>query len=146
MQLNIKKIYDDAQIPKYGSEFAAGLDMYSYSDYEILPRTRQLVSTGISLSWEGDESRNYYLRVAPRSGLSVKNNIDVGAGVIDYDYRGEVFVCLINNDNTKTFYVKKDDRIAQLVPTRTCIFSKIREVDVLSETERGVGGFGSTGK
>ena len=145
MQLNIKKIYDDANIPKYGSEYAAGLDLYSYADYDILPKTRQLVSTGISLSWEGDEARNYYLRVAPRSGLSVKNNIDVGAGVIDYDYRGEIFVCLINNDNTKTFYVKKNDRIAQLVPTRTCIFSEIREVDVLSDTMRGECGFGSTG-
>jgi dUTP pyrophosphatase len=145
MQLNIKKIYGDANVPKYGSEYAAGLDLYSYVDYDILPRTRQLISTGISLSWEGDEARNYYLRVAPRSGLSVKNNIDVGAGVIDYDYRGEIFVCLINNDNTKTFYVKKNDRIAQLVPTRTCVFSEIKEVDVLSDTMRGAGGFGSTG-
>ena len=101
MKLNIKKLYDDAIIPQYGSEFAAGLDINSYINIDIKPCERKLISTGISLSWEGKESAKYYLRVAARSGLSVKYNIDIGAGVIDYDYRGEIIICFINNDNTK---------------------------------------------
>jgi dUTP pyrophosphatase len=97
MKLNIKKLQNDIVLPKYGSEYAAGLDICSSTDCNIEPNTRKLIPTGISISWEGDNDQKYYLRVAPRSGLSVKNNIDIGAGVIDYDYRGEIFICFINN-------------------------------------------------
>ena len=146
MKLNIKKLYDDAIIPQYGSEFAAGLDINSYINIDIKPCERKLISTGISLSWEGKESAKYYLRVAARSGLSVKYNIDIGAGVIDYDYRGEIFICFINNDNTNTYSIKKGDKIAQLILTRIELFSDIEQVDLHSVTKRGSDGFGSTGK
>jgi dUTP pyrophosphatase len=101
MNLNIKKLSENIVLPSYGSAFAAGLDVSSSDDYVVLPRSRIVVSTGISVSWNGEDCNNYYLRVAPRSGLSVKNNIDIGAGVIDCDYRGEIKVCFINNDNEK---------------------------------------------
>jgi dUTP pyrophosphatase len=146
MKLNIKLLNDNAKIPTYGSEFAAGLDLYSSKDYEIPPQTRQLVSTGIAVSWEEDSDDKHYLRIAPRSGLSVKNSIDVGAGVVDYDYRGEVFVCLINNSTTKIFEIKIGDRIAQAILEKIERFDSIIEVSELTETVRGIGGFGSTGK
>ena len=142
MKLNVIKLSEKATLPKYGSEYAAGLDITSTTDISVPPRSRVLVPTGISLSWDDP---SYYLRVAPRSGLSVKNNIDIGAGVIDFDYRGEVFVCFINNHNDKEYSIKIGDKIAQLIPTRTEKFSTIGEVTTHSETARGCGGFGSTG-
>ena len=83
------------------------------------------------------------MRVAPRSGLAAKSSVDVGAGVIDYDYRGEVFVLLINNHNENQFEVKKGDKIAQLILEKIHR-PKIVEVEQHTETERGAGGFGST--
>jgi len=146
MNINIKKLHKDAIIPMYGSSYAAGLDINSYIDIDIPPKTRKLIPTGISVSWSGEDAINYYLRVAPRSGLSVKNNIDIGAGVIDYDYRGEIFVCFINNDNEKIYNIKTGDKIAQLILTRIERFEELIEVSNHNETERGVNGFGSTGK
>ena len=146
MKLNIKDIYSDAVIPKYGSQFAAGLDICSNIDCIVPPNSRKLISTGISISWEGEDAEKYYLRVAPRSGLSVKNNIDIGAGVIDYDYRGEIFICFINNHNTDVYTINKGDRIAQLILTRIEHFTEINIVESHLETNRGANGFGSTGK
>lgn len=142
MKLNVIKLKEHATLPKYGSEWAAGLDITSVIDVAVLPRSRMLVPTGISVSWDDP---NYYLRVAPRSGLSVKNNIDIGAGVIDFDYRGEIFVCFINNHSHDAYNIKTGDRIAQLIPTRTERFSTIGEVNQHTKTERGDSGFGSTG-
>lgn len=85
-----------------------------------------------------------YGRVAPRSGLAAKNFINVGAGVIDEDYRGNVGVVLFNHAE-ENFEVKKGDRIAQLICERI-FYPEIEEVSALSTTERGAGGFGSTGK
>ena len=144
MKLNIKKLNDDAKIPTYGSDYAAGLDIYSAVDLDIPSNTRKLISTGISISWNGDDDKNYYLRIAPRSGLSVKNNIDIGAGVVDYDYRGEIFICFINNGST-TYSIKKGDRIAQAILEKINRFDIIQEVQELEETNRGGAGFGSTG-
>ena len=165
MQLNIKKFNIDSKLPSYGSDYAAGLDLYSSIDYDVQPNSRKLIPTGISVSWNKIQSNllyrvfnwitsfiwrsapdEYYLRVAPRSGLSVKHNIDIGAGVVDSDYRGEIFVCFINNDKTNTYSIKKDDKIAQMIPTKICRFNNIIEVNEHTETKRGSGGFGSTGK
>lgn len=142
MKLNVIKLRENATLPKYGSEWAAGLDITSTIDVAVLPRTRMLIPTGISVSWSAPD---YYLRVAPRSGLSVKNSIDIGAGVIDFDYRGEVFVCFINNHSHDAYNIKAGDRIAQLIPTRTLRFDAVSEVTEHTKTQRGDGGFGSTG-
>jgi dUTP pyrophosphatase len=146
MKLNIVKLSDNVTLPYYGSKYAAGIDICASIDKVVQPKSRILVPTGISVSWTGEDSDKYYLRVAPRSGLSVKHNIDIGAGVIDYDYRGEIFVCFINNDNEKTYHIKEGDKIAQLILTRIERFEELIEVSNHSETERGVNGFGSTGK
>lgn len=150
MKLLVKKVVENAQLPLYGSDYAAGMDLFSCVDIDIAPQSRKLIATGISISWTNDDDREdprqYYLRIAPRSGLSVKNNIDIGAGVVDYDYRGEIFVCFINNSVDKYYSVKKGDRIAQMILTRIDRFDKVEEVDKHEETNRGKGGFGSTGK
>ena len=142
MNLNIK-LDENAKIPEYGSEYAAGIDLFSSNteDIIILPKNRKLIPTGLYISWD---DANYYMRIAPRSGLSVKNCIDVGAGVIDYDYRGELKILLINNSNDKEFIVSKNMKIAQMIPTRM-IRLNLNITDTLEETVRGNGGFGSTG-
>jgi dUTP pyrophosphatase len=152
MRLNIKKLTEKAQVPVYGSQFAAGMDLFSAVDLTVPPQTRKLVSTGISVSWETQEGQwdehpeKYYLRIAPRSGLSVKSNIDIGAGVVDSDYRGEIFVCFINNSLDKEYHIQRGDKIAQMILTRFEQFSEVVIVDDLTETLRGEGGFGSTGR
>jgi len=145
MKLNIKLLNDNGKIPVYGSKYAAGIDIYSSIDCDVEPNSRKLISTGISISWSGENSDKYYLRIAPRSGLSVKHNIDIGAGVIDYDYRGEIFVCFINNSNENVYSIKKNDKIAQMILTKIEIFDDIHVVDYLDETDRNDRGFGSTG-
>ena len=87
--------------------------------------------------------RGTYGRIAPRSGLAAKHGVDVGAGVIDADYRGEVKILLINHSDVK-FDIKKGDRIAQLVLERISL-AELNEVSELEETQRGQKGFGSTG-
>lgn len=153
MKLLIKKLHPDAIIPTYGSDGAAGLDLCAYGAYTIPAKSRKLISTGIAIQWVNNTfddttselPENYYFRIAPRSGLSVKNSIDIGAGVVDSDYRGEVKVCFINNSNTD-YAIAHGDRIAQGILERIKRFSPIEVVDELIETKRGDGGFGSTGK
>jgi dUTP pyrophosphatase len=142
--LNIKKIIDAAKLPIFGSESAAGMDVFATDDVIIQPNSRSLVGSGITVSWTGPDAENYYLRVAPRSGLAVKSNIDVGAGVIDYDYRGELKVLLINNHHVNKFHVSRGDKIAQLILEKINR-PNIVEVSEHSETKRGENGFGSTG-
>ena len=143
MKLFVNRLNEDAKIPSYGSIFAAGMDLYSSVEVDIPPQSRKLIATGISIKWESDK---YYIRIAPRSGLSVKHNIDVGAGVIDFDYRGEIYVCFINQSLHENYKVKKGDKIAQMILT------KIERPFIMEttqwnqdETERGNSGFGSTG-
>jgi dUTP pyrophosphatase len=143
IELNVKPLCEGAIVPIYGSEYAAGMDVFSVLDESIPPRTRKLIGTGISVSWNGNDADNYYLRVAPRSGLAAKHCVDVSAGVVDYDYRGEVFVLLVNNHNENTYQVKKGDKIAQLIMEK--IYRPIiGVVTEHTETKRGTCGFGST--
>jgi len=139
--LKIKLLEQDALVPIRGFETDAGLDLYSLKDYELYPRNRMLIRTGISL----EIPEGYYGRVAPRSGLAVKHGIDVFAGVIDSSYRGELMVLLYNSNEIETFIIKKGDRVAQLIIEKHYNFP-IEIVDSLSDTSRGSGGFGSTGK
>ena len=133
------------KMPKFLNmvEYAAGIDLFSSNTEDIIiqPKNRKLISTGLYISWDDPK---YYMRIAPRSGLSVKNCIDVGAGVIDYDYRGELKILLINNSNDKEFIVSKNMKIAQMIPTKMTRLN-LNITDNLEETVRGNGGFGSTG-
>lgn len=136
--MKAQKISENAVIPKRTTEFAAGYDLYSAYNYVITARTKGLILTDIIL----EIPEKHYGRVAPRSGLAIKNGIDVGAGVIDSDYRGNIGVVLFNHSNTD-FNIVKGDRIAQIIIT-PIITPEIIESDV-SETDRGEKGFGSTG-
>lgn len=128
-----------AKAPTRGSALAAGHDLYSSEETVIKARGRGIVQTGIKIALpEGT-----YGRVAPRSGLAVKNGIDTGAGVIDADYRGLVGVVLFNNSDDD-FHVKEGERVAQLIVEKIDT-SDIAVVEELDETVRAGGGFGSTG-
>lgn len=144
IQLKVKLLNEDGRVPTYGSEYSAGMDLYSSEDKVIPSKTTVLISTGISVSWSGEEAQQYYLRIAPRSGLAFKNGLFVNAGVVDYDYRGEVKVVIYNSKEVD-FEVKKGDRIAQCILEKI-IRPQILQVEELDMTERGEGGFGSTGK
>ncbi|XP_078190332.1 deoxyuridine 5'-triphosphate nucleotidohydrolase, mitochondrial isoform X2 [Callithrix jacchus] len=140
MQLRFARLSEHATAPTRGSARAAGYDLYSAYDYTIPPMEKALVKTDIQIALPS----GCYGRVAPRSGLAAKHFIDVGAGVIDEDYRGNVGVVLFNFGKEK-FEVKKGDRIAQLICERI-FYPEIEEVQALDDTKRGSGGFGSTGK
>jgi dUTP pyrophosphatase len=131
-----------AKAPLRAEQGAAGYDLFSAEDIIIPIKNRKLVSTEISI----EIPHETYARIAPRSGLSVKG-IDVGAGVVDQSYRGKIKVLLINNSE-KDFEVKIGDRIAQLIIEK-CFYPEVEivnNIDDLSTTSRGEGGFGSTGK
>lgn len=138
--MKIKKLNPKAFIPTKGSEQAAGYDLYSIDNLIIPAHNKQLISTGIAMAVPPGN----YARIAPRSGLACKNFIDVGAGVVDSDYRGEVKVLLFNL-GSEDFHVNVGDRIAQ------CIIEKYTRTEIeevegdLDATVRGEGGFGSTG-
>ena len=138
--MEVLKLDKRAKLPVLGSINAAGYDLHALNPITIGARGKALVSTGLAFAIpEGN-----YGRVAPRSGLAVKNFIDVGAGVIDADYRGEVKVLLFNLDPSADFEVKEGDRIAQLIIEKYTP-TQLVEVTQLTETDRGEGGFGSTG-
>ncbi|XP_014505322.1 deoxyuridine 5'-triphosphate nucleotidohydrolase-like [Vigna radiata var. radiata] len=137
--LRVKKLSDKAVLPSRASPLSAGYDLSSAVETKVPARGKALVATDISIAIpEGT-----YARVAPRSGLAWKHSIDVGAGVIDADYRGPVGVILFNHSDLD-FEVKVGDRVAQLIIEKI-VTPSVTEVDDLDETVRGEGGFGSTG-
>jgi dUTP pyrophosphatase len=140
MSLKVQKINSDSTLPVRGSALAAGYDLFSCEGYVILPGHRACVATGIKIQLP----EKVYGRIAPRSGLTVKNGIQVGAGVIDRDYTGEIKVVLFNQDKHNAFIIKPGYRIAQLILER-CECPPIEEVNDVESTQRGEGGFGSTG-
>ncbi|CAI5644946.1 unnamed protein product [Oreochromis niloticus] len=137
--LKFAKLSEHATTPTRGSAKAAGYDLYSAYDYSIPSMDKAIVKTDIQIA----VPHGCYGRVAPRSGLAAKHFIDVGAGVVDEDYRGNVGVVLFNFGK-ETFEVKKGDRVAQLVCEKIC-YPDLVEQETLDETDRGAGGFGSTG-
>jgi dUTP pyrophosphatase len=139
MPLKVKCLYDGVHLPTRGSAGAVGYDLYSCEDVTIPRGARALISTGLAVVLPVGT----YGRVAPRSGLAVKHGIQVGAGVIDPDYTGELKVLLFNHGDD-VFEVKKGDRMAQLIIEK-CETPEVEEVGTIKETERGDGGFGSTG-
>ena len=140
LQINVKKLSENAIIPTQGTYFAAGYDLYAAEDAVVVCGTRKLIKTNISM----EITPGYYGRIAPRSGLAYKNGIDVLAGVIDSDYRGDIGVILYNTDKNIDFNVKKGDRIAQII-FEACYIATLNNVDNLDNTLRQAGGFGSTG-
>ncbi|WP_024790658.1 MULTISPECIES: dUTP diphosphatase [unclassified Lebetimonas] len=142
MVLKVKKLSNEAIIPEYKSEEAAGFDLHSVEDIIIKPGERRLIKTALAFEIE----RGYEIQIRPRSGLAYKHGITVlnTPGTIDSDYRGEIKVLLINLSDEE-FKIKKGERMAQAV-VAPVVQAKIVEVDDLNDTKRGSGGFGSTGK
>lgn len=131
-------------LPKYETSASAGMDLRANLDQpvELLPLERTLLPTGLFM----ELPVGYEAQVRPRSGLAAKHGISVlnTPGTIDADYRGEIKVILVNLSNTP-FTIEDGDRIAQMIISAH-VQAQLEEVEVLSETERGAGGFGHTGK
>jgi len=138
--INVRKGVE--ALPVYATEGSAGADIMSAEDTKIKPGKMRAISTGIYM----EIPKGYEVQVRPRSGMAFKYQVTVlnAPGTIDSDYRGELKVMLINLGE-EDFYVHKGDRIAQMVaaPVVQCRFDI---VDELGETDRGEGGFGSSGK
>jgi len=136
--LKLKRLDPKALLPTRGSPYAAGLDLYSIEAVSLRPKERRLIRTGLAV----DIPEGYYGRLAPRSGLATQKGIDVLAGVIDADYRGEIG-CLLYNAGDETIDLPAQTKICQLIIEKI-ITPEAVWVDSLAETSRGSGGFGST--
>ncbi|MFK5857184.1 MAG: dUTP diphosphatase [Bacteroidota bacterium] len=132
------------QLPKYETSASAGMDLRANLDQpiELLPLERTLIPTGLFM----ELPVGFEAQVRPRSGLAAKHGITVlnTPGTIDADYRGEIKVILVNLSNS-AFTISDGERIAQMIIS-SHVQAQWEEVEVLSETERGAGGFGHTGK
>lgn len=130
-------------LPKYETEYSAGMDIKAYLENEIIinPSERALIPTGLYISLP----KGYEAQIRPRSGLAIKKGITVlnSPGTIDADYRGEIGIILINLSN-EAFTIKDGDRIAQVVITKhsTVLWEEVKKLDI---SNRGDKGFGSTG-
>ena len=145
MQIKIKKVNPNAKTPTHGSEQAAGYDLYACLDVEkiTIPAHQTVkVPTGLSMAIPN----GYFGAIFARSGLAAKEGLRPAncVGVVDSDYRGE-FIVMLHNDTDEPKTVSNHDRVAQLVimPYMSVDFE---ETDSLDDTQRGAGGFGSTGK
>ena len=139
----IKRLSKNIELPKYETSGSSGMDLTANIEKQIKiePGKTSIIPTGISVSIP----KNFEIQIRSRSGLAAKSQISVlnSPGTIDADYRGELKVILINLGN-KTFVVEKGTRIAQMVLC-PIVKVKFKEVDNLDDTDRGAGGFGSTG-
>lgn len=145
INIHVKKLREDAHLPTRGSEYAAGYDLYACIDTEsviIAPHTTEKIGTGLAVA----VPNGYFGAIFARSGLATKQALRPAncVGVCDCDYRGEYIIALHNDSETEQV-IKNGDRIAQLV-IMPFLPVEFIEADELSETERGAGGFGSTGK
>lgn len=139
LKLCFTRISEHAFTPSRATPEAAGLDLRSAYHIVIPKHERMLILTDLAIQIP----QNCYGRIAPRSGLSLHKSIDVGAGVIDRDFTGNVGVLLINHSD-EDFIVHRGDRIAQLI-CEVILYPEPMEVKSLNSTERGTRGFGSTG-
>ncbi|WP_028264240.1 dUTP diphosphatase [Atopobium fossor] len=142
INLAIKKLDPTVELPAYAYEGDAGLDLRANEDVTLQPFERCLISTGLAIAIPD----GYAGFVQPRSGLALREGLSMvnTPGLIDAHYRGELKVCAINLDSTNPIYIKRGERIAQLVIQQVPIVTLV-EVDKLDATDRGAGGFGSSG-
>lgn len=140
MYIKFQKLFEDTIIPKYAHPGDAGLDLYSREDLVLAPGARYAVSLGFAL----EIPHGFVSRILDRSGLALNNGIHCLAGVVDAGYRGE-YKAIIINLGDEPYKIEKGDRIAQMLiqPVEIC---EIEEVESLSASERGKGGFGASGK
>ena len=136
--LRFKQLDPKAVLPRRGSVLAAGLDICSIEDAALQPKQRATVRTGLAVAIPP----GFYGRVAPRSGLAAKNGLDVLAGVIDSDYRGEI-CCVLYNTGDEVITLPAGSKICQLILEKIITPEAVWVVD-LDQTARGAAGFGST--
>ena len=137
--LRVVRLSEKARIPTKGTPLSSGYDLYAATDMIVEPHGKAIVPLDLMVA----VPPGTYGRVAPRSGLAAKHFIDIGAGVIDEDYRGPISVVLFNHGDSQ-FEVKQGDRVGQLICEKI-VYPGIVEVSTLDDTDRGEGGFGSTG-
>lgn len=142
VSLPIKRIDPEVELPSYAYAGDAGLDLRASEDVTLAPLERRLVSTGLAVAIP----EGYAGFVQPRSGLALREGLSMAntPGLVDSHYRGELKVCAVNLDPERPIRIKRGDRIAQLVIQRVPAVTLV-EVDELDETDRGAGGFGSSG-
>ena len=142
VRLPIKRLDPTIELPSYAYAGDAGLDLRSSEDVTLEPFERRLISTGLAIAIP----EGYAGFVQPRSGLALREGLSMAntPGLIDAHYRGELKVCAINLDPSKSIHIERGERIAQLVIQQVPVVSPL-EVDELDETDRGAGGFGSSG-
>ncbi len=139
VKVKVKKLKEEAIVPAYAHEGDAGMDLFSTEDYVILSGKRQLVSTGISM----ELPEGYFASIRGKSGLAYKKGICILGGVIEWTYRGEYGVIVLNTGE-ENFEIKRGDKVAQVVIAPVAK-AEIEKVEELSKTVRGDSGFGSTG-
>ena len=136
--LQVVKLTQYAFLPTRDTEMSVGYDLKSAYDYIVSGRGKAIVHTDIAIKLP----TGTYGRLAPRSSIAAKNHIDIGAGVIDMDYTGMIKIVVFNH-SLEEFEIKRGDRICQLICEK-CEYPELVEVTALSDTRRGIGGFGST--
>jgi dUTP pyrophosphatase len=143
--LRVKLLNENGKLPKRQTIGSAGYDIYSAEKITLMANSKAIISTGISIQLPECPIPNhiYCFQIISRSGLSAKNSIEKGAGLIDADYGGELKIILYNYSNT-SYDINIGDRIAQGIITMVAI-PEIEEVNNIKITERGINGFGSTG-
>lgn len=140
MDLKIKKLHPDAIIPKYAKSGDAGMDLHSIEDYMVCPGATCKVKTGIAI----ELPHGYVSLIWDKSGLATTHSIKTIGGVLDSGYRGEYIIGIINLGK-KEYLIEKGDKIAQLLIQRV-EHPEIKIIEKLSDSDRGVNGFGSTGR
>jgi dUTP pyrophosphatase len=140
MKLKIKRLDPEAKLPTYAHDGDAGMDIYSLETYTLKPHERKGFKTGLSFEMD----KEFVGLIWDKSGLAIKHGLKVMGGVLDSNYRGELILGILNTSE-KEYTIEKGDKIAQLLIQRIET-AQIEEVDELSDTDRGQGGLGSTGK
>lgn len=143
MRLRVQRVHEAATLPTHAHEGDAGYDLYAVESAVLQPGERAMIPTGIAI----EVSLGHAALILPRSGTAAKHGISVvnAPGLIDSGYRGEIRVLLLNTDRHEPFHIEPGDRIAQLILTRVET-PPVEEVASLTESQRGEGGFGSTGR
>ena len=142
VKLRVKRLDPQVALPSYAYEGDAGLDLCANENVTLLPNERRLISTGLAIAIP----EGYAGFVQPRSGMALKKGLSMAntPGLIDSHYRGELKIVAINLDNEEPIHIGKGERIAQLVIQKVPVV-KVIEVTELDDTDRGTGGFGSSG-
>ena len=142
MEIKFKRLHKDAKSPTYGTEDSAAVDLYAVEDVTIRYGDIKIIRSG----WAMEIPKGYYVEVYNRSGLASKKQlVIISSRIIDSDYRGELFSHIKNIGNISVVNIRKGDRYAQMMLKKK-INIEFEEVDKLSETSRGIYGFGSTGE